>query len=149
MESRTCPHIPLIPSLNMYVSGCFAVILRTLCVPAFPSLLVWRPSLHQKSLTTSTALPSREKPQPRSELLSALLKVQCTLIALSFLPFRCTRLATFPDYLFIQMKKFTHGDNWVPKKLGNSIFPQCLFLYLEHWTSASWFLIAPVLQMYL
>ena len=31
---------------------------------------------------------------------------------------RSTRLASFPDYLFIQLKKFTLGDDWVPKKLG-------------------------------
>ena len=31
---------------------------------------------------------------------------------------KITRLGTFPDYLFIQLKKFTIGDDWVPKKLG-------------------------------
>ena len=31
---------------------------------------------------------------------------------------RTTRLATFPDYLMVQIKKFTLGDDWVPKKLG-------------------------------
>lgn len=32
-----------------------------------------------------------------------------------------TRFATFPDYLMVQMKKFTLGDDWVPKKLDVSI----------------------------
>ena len=36
--------------------------------------------------------------------------------------FRSTRLATFPDYLVVQLKKFTIGDDWVPKKLGMSIW---------------------------
>ena len=31
---------------------------------------------------------------------------------------RTTRFSTFPDYLMVQMKKFTLGDDWVPKKLG-------------------------------
>ncbi|XP_074646299.1 ubiquitin carboxyl-terminal hydrolase 5-like [Tubulanus polymorphus] len=34
---------------------------------------------------------------------------------------KMTRLATFPDYLFVQLKKFTIGDDWVPKKLDVSI----------------------------
>lgn len=32
--------------------------------------------------------------------------------------FRTTRFASFPDYLVIQIKKFTFGLDWVPKKLG-------------------------------
>ena len=32
--------------------------------------------------------------------------------------YRRARLATFPDFLVIQMKKFTLSENWVPKKLG-------------------------------
>ena len=28
------------------------------------------------------------------------------------------RLATFPDYLVVQLKKFAVGSDWVPKKLG-------------------------------
>lgn len=34
---------------------------------------------------------------------------------------KSTRFATFPDYLMIQMKKFTLGDDWIPKKLDVSI----------------------------
>lgn len=34
---------------------------------------------------------------------------------------KSTRFATFPDYLMVQMKKFTLGDDWVPKKLDVSI----------------------------
>lgn len=31
--------------------------------------------------------------------------------------YRSTRLATFPDYLMIQLKKFTFDDKWSPIKL--------------------------------
>jgi len=34
---------------------------------------------------------------------------------------RLTRLATFPDYLVIQLKKFTMGEDWTPKKLDVSV----------------------------
>ncbi|XP_072040059.1 ubiquitin carboxyl-terminal hydrolase 5-like isoform X2 [Amphiura filiformis] len=34
---------------------------------------------------------------------------------------KSTRLASFPDFLFIQLKKFTLGDDWVPKKLDVSV----------------------------
>ncbi|BFZ23849.1 hypothetical protein BsWGS_26888 [Bradybaena similaris] len=34
---------------------------------------------------------------------------------------KTTRLSTFPDYLMIQLKKFTIGDDWVPRKLDVSI----------------------------
>jgi len=34
---------------------------------------------------------------------------------------KTTRLATFPDYLFIQLKKFTIGEDWVPRKLDVSV----------------------------
>ncbi|XP_055335096.1 ubiquitin carboxyl-terminal hydrolase 5-like isoform X2 [Paramacrobiotus metropolitanus] len=30
---------------------------------------------------------------------------------------KCTRFATFPDFLLVQLKKFTVGDDWIPKKL--------------------------------
>ncbi len=31
---------------------------------------------------------------------------------------RTTRFSTFPDYLMIQMAKFSFADDWVPKKYG-------------------------------
>ncbi|GFS18934.1 ubiquitinyl hydrolase 1, partial [Elysia marginata] len=34
---------------------------------------------------------------------------------------KATRLATFPDYLMIQLKKFTIGDDWVPRKLDVAV----------------------------
>eukprot|EP00794_Sanderia_malayensis_P015215 gene15215-16786_t len=34
---------------------------------------------------------------------------------------RSTRFSTFPDYLVVQFRKFTVGDDWVPKKLDVSI----------------------------
>lgn len=35
--------------------------------------------------------------------------------------FRFTRLASFPDYLVIQLKKFTMGQDWTPQKLDVSV----------------------------
>lgn len=35
--------------------------------------------------------------------------------------FKTLRMHTFPDYLMLQLKKFTIGDDWVPKKLDVSI----------------------------
>lgn len=40
---------------------------------------------------------------------------------LVFVNDRTTSLRTFPDYLMVQFKKFTLGDDWVPKKLDISI----------------------------
>lgn len=37
------------------------------------------------------------------------------------LNFRTTRLATFPDYLMIQLKKFTLREDWVPIKLDVAV----------------------------
>lgn len=34
---------------------------------------------------------------------------------------KTTRLATFPDFLMVQLKKFTIGDDWVPRKLDVSV----------------------------
>ncbi|ELT92166.1 hypothetical protein CAPTEDRAFT_182887 [Capitella teleta] len=34
---------------------------------------------------------------------------------------KSTKLASFPDYLFVQMKKFTLGPDWIPKKLDVSL----------------------------
>lgn len=33
--------------------------------------------------------------------------------------YRTSRFASFPEYLVVQIKKFTFGVDWVPKKLGN------------------------------
>lgn len=38
-----------------------------------------------------------------------------------FITFRTTRLASFPDYLIIQLKKFMLREDWVPIKLDVSI----------------------------
>ncbi|GFQ97105.1 ubiquitin carboxyl-terminal hydrolase 5 [Trichonephila clavata] len=35
--------------------------------------------------------------------------------------YKATRLHTFPDYLLLHLKKFTIGDDWVPKKLDVSL----------------------------
>jgi len=34
---------------------------------------------------------------------------------------KTTRLSTFPDFLMVQLKKYTVGDDWVPRKLDVSI----------------------------
>lgn len=34
---------------------------------------------------------------------------------------KSTRLATFPDYLMVQLKKFTIGEDWIPRKLDVSV----------------------------
>jgi len=34
---------------------------------------------------------------------------------------KTTRLATFPEYLLVQLKKFTIGSDWVPKKLDVAV----------------------------
>ena len=42
---------------------------------------------------------------------------------------KTTRFATFPDYLMIQLNKFTIGDDWVPRKLDVLIdVPQQLMI---------------------
>lgn len=41
--------------------------------------------------------------------------LDCNLVSLLL---RTTRFASFPDHLVIQVKKFTFGLDWVPKKLG-------------------------------
>lgn len=35
--------------------------------------------------------------------------------------FRTSRFASFPDFMVVQLKKFTFGVDWVPKKLGEYI----------------------------
>lgn len=35
---------------------------------------------------------------------------------------RTSRFASFPEYLVLQIKKFTFGVDWVPKKLGKYLF---------------------------
>ncbi|XP_055864421.1 ubiquitin carboxyl-terminal hydrolase 5-like isoform X2 [Biomphalaria glabrata] len=37
------------------------------------------------------------------------------------LALKTTRLASFPDYLMVQLRKFTVGDDWVPRKLDVSV----------------------------
>lgn len=42
---------------------------------------------------------------------------------LCFLPIpRTSRFASFPEYLVVQIKKFTFGLDWIPKKLGMCLF---------------------------
>lgn len=56
---------------------------------------------------------------------------------------RTTRFATFPDYLMVQLSKFTLGDDWVPKKYGEPShspslsLPSLLWLFPCHLASPS------------
>lgn len=40
-------------------------------------------------------------------------------VCVFFWPCRTSRFASFPEYLVVQIKKFTFGLDWVPKKLGS------------------------------
>ena len=44
---------------------------------------------------------------------------------------RTTRFVTFPDYLVVQMKKFSLSDDWTPKKLGERDNDLTLFINLS------------------
>lgn len=40
---------------------------------------------------------------------------------------RCTRLVTFPEYLWIQLRKFTLAEDWTPRKMDVAVeIPQTL-----------------------
>lgn len=45
------------------------------------------------------------------------IELKCISCVFSFC--RTSRFASFPEYLVVQIKKFTFGVDWVPKKLGN------------------------------
>lgn len=50
-------------------------------------------------------------------LKSVLLVILLQRIIFLVLP-RTSRFASFPEYLVVQIKKFTFGLDWIPKKLG-------------------------------
>lgn len=53
---------------------------------------------------------------------------QMHLLISTFVSFvRTTRFASFPDHLVIQIKKFTFGLDWVPKKLGEQRYYDYVF----------------------
>lgn len=65
----------------------------------------------------TTATKYKEAPPPHTRTPRATLTHTLpTEISVSFV--RTTRFASFPDHLVIQIKKFTFGLDWVPKKLG-------------------------------
>lgn len=41
---------------------------------------------------------------------------------------RTSRFASFPEYLVVQIKKFTFGLDWIPKKLGMRLFYLSFYL---------------------
>lgn len=54
-----------------------------------------------------------------AQVVSSLSQDVCINVSVSCVSFaRTTRFASFPDHLVIQIKKFTFGLDWVPKKLG-------------------------------
>lgn len=54
---------------------------------------------------------------------------QMHLLISTFVSFvRTTRFASFPDHLVIQIKKFTFGLDWVPKKLGEQRYYEYVLL---------------------
>lgn len=105
--------------------------------PKSPSRPAWQPSVNQRSSQTSGAPPSRPRLQlPSTTEEAAMLRnlksqevcVNGSVLCLSFS--RTTRFASFPDHLVIQIKKFTFGLDWVPKKLGrHTLYMNCLLTF--------------------
>lgn len=102
----------------------------------FLSPRVCRPSLSRKTSPTSGALHCRpsqlESSKEGATFWSRLyytkvhfwgmvnvIEFKCICCAFFFC--RTSRFASFPEYLVMQIKKFTFGVDWVPKKLGNYI----------------------------
>lgn len=95
------------------------------CVHKSPSQLAWRLSVNQRSSQTSGAQLCRPRlllPSMKRDRQTDIMKVtnlKMYLLISAFVSFvRTTRFASFPDHLVIQIKKFTFGLDWVPKKLG-------------------------------
>ncbi|XP_065842340.1 ubiquitin carboxyl-terminal hydrolase 5-like [Oscarella lobularis] len=68
-----------------------------------------RPIVH-----LSAAIAAFAQPETLTDFFSTAINAKTTAT-------KTTHFATFPDYLMIQMKKFTLGDDWVPKKIDVSI----------------------------
>lgn len=58
----------------------------------------------------TACLAALTSPVHIDDFFSTAINDKCTAI-------KTTRFATFPDYLMIQLNKFTIGDDWVPRKL--------------------------------
>lgn len=58
----------------------------------------------------TACLSAFTSPVQIDDFFSTAIKDKCTAI-------KTTRFGTFPDYLMIQLNKFTIGDDWVPRKL--------------------------------
>lgn len=58
----------------------------------------------------TACLAALTSPVQIEDFYSTAINAKCTAI-------KTTRFATFPDYLMIQLNKFTIGDDWVPRKL--------------------------------
>ena len=58
----------------------------------------------------TACLAAFTNPVQIEDFFSAAINDKCTAL-------KTTRFATFPDYLMIQLNKFTIGDDWVPRKL--------------------------------
>lgn len=60
---------------------------------------------------------------PCSTVVSHLLTIYTHNYCVSLSSLRTSRFSSFPEYLILQIKKFTFGVDWVPKKLGTACYP--------------------------
>ncbi|CAI9574449.1 unnamed protein product [Staurois parvus] len=72
------------------------------------------PELVRARIPFTSCLEAFAAPEQLDEFWSAALQAKSTAL-------KTSRFASFPDYLVIQIKKFTFGLDWVPKKLDVSI----------------------------
>lgn len=85
---------------------------------------------------------------PCSTVISHLLTIHTHNYCVFFFSLRTSRFASFPEYLILQIKKFTFGVDWVPKKLGTACYPHrfivtvvlCTNLNAQQRASADFFL---------
>ena len=98
-----------------------AVWMKKLWGPEFLSLHAWKLMLPLRKFQISTVVLSMAGQQLSSKycisfrMFDILFSVCCIY---EFHVCRSSRLATFPDYLVLHMRKFVMEAGWVPKKLG-------------------------------
>ena len=52
------------------------------------------------------------------------------MLLLPYLALRTVRFSTFPEYLMVQLAKFSFGEDWVPKKYGMLVLYICTPVYI-------------------
>lgn len=80
----------------------------------------WSSALQAKSAGVKYGrghIPSHDFIKVNFSVAVKMIKLKCISCVFSFR--RTSRFASFPEYLVVQIKKFTFGVDWVPKKLGN------------------------------